>query len=85
MLEASKLSFDKADNSLLCEIFKDAIIPIDEYQSEDKNILRILTSDDLFIKEEHNYYDYYSYDENLDKINYYSERYEEKINEINNK
>lgn len=85
MLEASKLSFDKADNSLLCEIFKDAIIPIDEYQSEDENILRILTSDDLFIKEEHNYYDYYSYDENLDKINYYSERYEEKINEINNK
>lgn len=60
MLEASKLSFNKGDNSLFVKIFKKAVIPINEYKkNKDKEIyLAILTSDDLAINPFINYESY---------------------------
>lgn len=86
MLEASVLSFDKADSSLFCEIFRKAIIPLDEYNSRE-DIVRILTSDDLTINDEENYYDYYSCDEDA-IVEKYNEIYKEKsleLSQTNNK
>ena len=80
MLEASVLSFDKADSSLLCEIFKQAIIPLDEYTTRD-NIVRILTSDDLSINDDYNYYDYYDCDRD-EIVEKYNEIYKEKTVEL---
>ena len=82
MLAASQLSFDKGDSSLLCEIFEKAIIPLDLYVIEEKECLRILTSDDLTINENNNYYDYYSYEEYTGKIEYYNCLYKEKVSKI---
>lgn len=82
MLEASKLSFNKGDNSLFVKIFKKAVIPIDEYK-KDKNkeiFLAILTSDDLTINPFINYESYNKLDENTQKQ--YNETYKEKINEM---
>jgi cell filamentation protein len=86
MLEASILSFDKADSSLFCEIFRKAIIPLENYNSRE-DVIRILTSDDLTIKNENNYYDYYSCDKN-EIVEKYDEIYKEKslkLSQTNNK
>lgn len=52
MLKASILSFDKADSSGFIKIFSKAITPLDRTIDNDKNILKILTSDDLYVKTE---------------------------------
>lgn len=49
MLEASKLSFDKADNSLLMKIFSKAVTPYNPELEHNNDTLRILTSDDLTV------------------------------------
>lgn len=71
MLQASRLSFDKADSSQLCNIFREAVVPIDEYQERETRI-KILTSDDLRIKFDGSmYYEYYKSAEvvDIDKYN----------------
>lgn len=77
MLRASQLSFDKADCSLLCDIFKEAVTPTDVY-IEKGTYLKILASDDLKIGADgFQYYDYYSCDEikNIEKYNsFYKEK-----------
>lgn len=80
MLEASVLSFNKADSSLLCNIFKNAIIPSDEYISKN-GVVQILTSDDLIINTPCDYYDYYGCD-NYEIIEKYNEIYNEKTLEL---
>ena len=53
MLNASKLSFDKGDSSLLVDIFKDAIKQLDNRETtKDFKGLYIMTSDDLKITPE---------------------------------
>lgn len=79
MLEASKLSFNSADNSLLVKIFKNAVIPLNEYKKEN-NYLSILTSDDLKINPFFNYESYNKLSEDTQK--HYNEIYKEKINEM---
>ena len=82
MLEASKLSFNKGDNSLFVKIFKKAVIPINEYKkNKDKEIfLAILTSDDLAINPFINYESYSKLNEDMQKQ--YNEIYKEKIDEM---
>lgn len=81
MLEASKLSFNKGDNSLLIYIFNEAVIPKENYHV-DKSTLKILTSDDLTINVDSNYYNYSEFNE---KIEFYNNIYEEKINSLQDK
>ncbi len=77
MLQASQLSFDKADCSLLCDIFKEAVTPIDNY-IEKSTHLKILTSDDLKIGlDDSQHYDYYTSSE-VDNIEKYNSFYKEK-------
>lgn len=82
MLEASILSFNKGDSSLLKEIFKTAVF---EYNENDKsiktNMLHILTSDDLTIGEKDKY-DYYDYGE-FSNSKKYDEIYKAKIDKMN--
>lgn len=59
MLNASILSFDKRDNSLLQAIFIKAVIPINEYHIKENTAINILTSDDLDIEGIVNSYEYY--------------------------
>ena len=59
MLNASVLSFDKGDNSLLQAIFIKAVIPVNEYQIKEDTAINILTSDDLDIEGIVNSYEYY--------------------------
>jgi cell filamentation protein len=80
MLEASVLSFDKADSSLFCNIFKTAVIPLDDYISRDDTV-KILTSDDLTVNDSYDYYDYYSCD-NHEVVEKYNEIYKEKALEL---
>lgn len=82
MLEASKLSFNKGDNSLLAKIFKKAVIPINEYKKDkSKEIyLAILASDDLTINPFINYESYNKLNKNVQKQ--YDEIYKEKINKM---
>lgn len=78
MLQASQLSFDKADCSLLCDIFGEAVIPIGDYIEKGTH-LKILTSDDLKIGVyDTQYYDYYASSE-IDNIEKYNSFYNEKI------
>ncbi|MCM1159155.1 MAG: Fic family protein [Bacteroidales bacterium] len=78
MLQASQLSFDMADCSLLCDIFKEAVIPLSDY-IESSTHLKILTSDDLKIgASDEQYYDYYASSE-IDDIEKYNSFYKEKI------
>ena len=58
MLEASKLSFDKADSSGFIEIFSKAVTRLDETMNRDSDVLCILTSDDLTIDRIKNGEDY---------------------------
>ena len=58
MLNASIHSFNTGDNSELLQIFKKAVIPIEEYKTSNVN-LKILTSDDLDIQDVIDTYDYY--------------------------
>ncbi len=83
MLEASKLSFDKADSSGLIEIFSKAVTSLDNVQNQDLNILNILTSDDLTINPEADY-DYYGYNEH-EKAEVYDSIYQAKIAEMDAK
>lgn len=85
MLEASILSFEKADSSLFIDIFSKAIISIDEYENnENINELMILSSDDLIFDVENYIYDYYNYDNNSSLIDKYNKIYREKTDKINN-
>lgn len=85
MLQASQLSFDKADSSLLCDIFKKAVTPIDDYIDKG-SYLKILTSDDLKIGlDEFQHYDYYSSSEisNIEKYNsFYKERTQDNLQKV---
>ena len=83
MLEASKLSFDKADSSLFIKIFKKAVTLHDPNVTAHSNELSILTSDDLTIGMDDGY-DYYSYDEYQDSKEY-DNFYKIKIDEMNDK
>lgn len=77
MLNASILSFDKADNSAFEIIFSKAITPHTEKFDQSIDRLSILTLDDLIICAVEGY-DYYEYGEH-DKSDYYDEFYKEKI------
>lgn len=80
MLEASKCSFDKGDNSAFVRIFSKALTPCDEVVERDSDRLSILTSDDLIIGSsiEYDYYDYTSTSE----LAVYNAHYKSKIEEM---
>ena len=78
MLEASKLSFDKADSSLFIKIFSRAIVPWGGQAESDTDTLNILTSDDLIIGSLSDY-EYYEHG-NTDM---YNELYLTKIKNMN--
>lgn len=78
MLEASVLSFEKADSSGFIRIFSKAVKP---YNSNiDIDALGVLTSDDLSIGATEGY-DYYGDDES-DKTGVYNEMYRAKIDQM---
>lgn len=83
MIEASKLSFDKADSSGLVKIFSKAVTPLDEVINENSDSLNILTSDDLTIGTSSDY-DYYGYNEH-EKSDVYDSIYQAKISEMDAK
>lgn len=80
MLEASKLSFDKGDNSLLMKIFSKAVTPHNDLKQK-LDELSILTSDDLIIGVSGGY-DYYGYNEH-ENAGIYNEIYKAKIDKMN--
>ncbi len=80
MLEASKLSFDKADSSGFIKIFSKAVVPVEKIIDRDSDILGILTSDDLTIAAAPDY-DCYGYVE-YEKANIYNNIYQIKIAEM---
>lgn len=80
MLEASKLSFDKADSSGFIEIFSKAVTRLDETMNRDSDILSILTSDDLTIDSP----SYYEYNEH-EIADIYDSIYQAKISEMDTK
>lgn len=59
MLKASKLSFDKADNTLFVKIFLKAITSCNSEIEQNIDGLRILTSDDFDIGVANDYECYY--------------------------
>lgn len=77
MLEASKLSFDKADSTLFIKIFSQAITPLEHNSSNNMTELNILTSDDLTVNTNSGY-DYYGYGEYVN-LEGYNEKYRLKI------
>ena len=82
MLNASQISFDKGDNTLLYNIFLQAVIPESEY-IETKTNLKILTSDDLVVEmERNNNYDYYE-SKAIKNIEYYNNIYLSKTKKNN--
>lgn len=83
MLEASKLSFDKGDNSGLIEIFSKAVVPSDKAINRNSDTLDILASDDLIIGPVSSY-DYYEYNEH-ESSHIYDTLYQAKISEMNAK
>lgn len=83
MLEASKLSFDKADSSGFIEIFSKAVTQLDESVRREFDVLSILTSDDLTVGSSSGY-DYYGYNEH-EKADIYDSIYQAKISEMNAK
>lgn len=83
MLEASKLSFDKADSSGFIEIFSKAVIRSEDAICRDSDVLSILTSDDLTIGSTSDY-DYYGYNEH-EKADIYNNIYQAKISEMDAK
>ncbi len=82
MLAASKQSFSSGDNSLFEQIFKRAITPLNGTSSQPRNVLSILTSDDLSI-EVGSDYDYYS-DTQSDLLSKYDSYYLSKIANMKN-
>ena len=76
MLEASKLSFDKGDNTGLMKIFSNALTPYNEHNYSLEK-LKILTIDDLTISAQSGY-EYYGYGE-YEYSEVYEEIYREKI------
>jgi cell filamentation protein len=81
MLEASKLSFDKADSSGFIKIFSKAVTPYGKSADKYKlDRLKILTSDDLTIglSGEYDYYGYYGYEEG-ESSKAYNDMYKAKI------
>lgn len=82
MLDASKLSFDKADSSGLIEIFSKAVVALDKVHDNDLN-LSILTSDDMVISSSAAYdYDTYNGHETADT---YDNIYQAKISAMDEK
>lgn len=79
MLNASKRSFDKADNSGLIEIFKKAVQPLKANKKNVHSQLSVLTSDDLDISGEP--YDYYT-DEGNSQYRLYDALFESKIKKM---
>ena len=77
MLAASKLSFDKGDNSSFEGIFAQAISPINDKAKRNEDSLSILTSDDMTIDVRVDY-DYYDYT-NARELDIYNMIYQEKI------
>lgn len=80
MLQASKLSFDKGDNSGLVRIFTIALSTEDGKQETDTGKLNILTSDDLVIGTPHDY-EYYDFQDDR-KLGKYSMEYQAKISKM---
>ena len=84
MLRASKISFDKGDNHFLCDIFSRAVIQQDLYYGKEEKYLKILTFDDLTIKDSNSKYDYYCY-ENYKDIQLFDDIYNERISKMKKK
>lgn len=80
MLEASKLSFDKADSSLFVKIFEKAVTPYDASAKKEYTTLKVLASDDLIIGTDSNYF-YYGYKEHKD-FEVYNKIYKAKISRM---
>ena len=80
MLSASKLSFDKGDNSEFIRIFSKAITPHTE-DGVKNNQLNILTMDDLTIGFPSGY-DYYEYNK-YENADIYNNIYKTKIIKMN--
>jgi len=80
MLEASVLSFERADSSLFIKIFSNAITPHDSNREQNIATLCILTSDDLTINPVGSY-DYYEYNEH-GGAEIYDAMYKAKINKM---
>jgi cell filamentation protein len=81
MLEASKLSFDKADSSGFIKIFSRAVTPYNESaEKHNQDRLKILTGDDLTIglSSEYDDYGYYGYEEG-ESSKAYNDMYKAKI------
>lgn len=61
--------------------FSRAVIQKELYYKKDEQYLKILTSDDLIIKDEHGKYDYYGY-ESFQNIQFYNQIYNAKIEKM---
>lgn len=81
MLEASILSFDKADSSLFVNIFSRAVVPYDSQVENESVVLNILTSDDLIIGAPDEGYEYYEYGEKVNAT-VYNEIYKARIRKM---
>ena len=81
MLEASILSFDKADSSLFVNIFSRAVVPYDSQVENESVVLNILTSDDLIIGAPDEEYEYYEYGEKVNAT-VYNEIYKARIRKM---
>lgn len=81
MLNASKLSFDRGDNSGLAGIFKKAVQSLGAMENIEDSQLRILTSDDLDIVDGNDSYDYYA-DKNSPTYKRYDAFFASKIKEM---
>lgn len=82
MVAASKLSFQKNDNSKLQEIFSSAVVPVDQYIPKKLNQLLILSTDDLSINDAG-----YGYSNNYDSavVKEYDALYKERIKQLKHK
>lgn len=81
MLKASKLSFDKADNTLFVKIFLKAITSCNSEIEQNIDGLRILTSDDFDIGVANDYECYYNNEHKDTKV--YNEIYRARISKMN--
>lgn len=81
MLEASILSFEKADSSLFVKIFSKAVVPYGSQGANEPDTLNILTSDDLIIGVPDEGDEYYEYGEQGSST-IYNEIYKSRIQKM---
>jgi cell filamentation protein len=80
MLMASKLSFDKGDNTGFISVFSRALTPINQDRVVNCDYMKILTADDLNVASEE--YENYGYEE-YQESDTYNKLYEAKIEKMN--